>query len=433
MKRSRLALWAILPAFFMAMAAVVGMGRSGAKASSDSIPVAKVSQGDLRIDVHGSGELSASHSVMLVAPTIAGDALQITKLVRTGTPVKKGEVAIEFDPSEQRYKLEQSHSELLQAQEEITKANADARVQAAQDKVALLKARYDVRSAELDVQKNELLSKIDGQKNDLALQQAKRVLEELEKSIQSHQASGQASISVAKEKMNKAKLAMDQAQQNLDRMQVTASMDGLISIQRNMYALGGIYFSGMSLPDYRPGDQVQPGSPIAEVLDPAEMNLTVHVPERDRDNVSVGEPVSVRFNALPQKEFRGTVKTVGALSMQSIFTSESVHGFDVTIQLAEVDSRLRPGLTADVTFQGPLRKAVLYVPRQALFMKDGKRVVFVREGSIFKQREVKAGGESESRTIVSDLPVGTEAALLDPTAPRKALHNGSSSGISGAP
>jgi HlyD family secretion protein len=433
MRRTRISIWSLAAASVLVVAAVIAMGRSRTLTNSDAIPVAEVKQGDLNIEVYATGELSASHSVMLAAPAIGGDALQITRLIQTGFPVKKGDVVVEFDPSEQHYKLEQSHSELLQAEQEITKAKADAQVQAAEDKVALLKAKYNVRRAELDVEKNELLSKIDGQKNDLALQQTRRVLAELEKDIESHHTSGQASISLAQEKSNKAKLAMTQAQQNLDRMHVLATMDGLVSIQRNMNASGGFFFGGMSLPDYRPGDQVQPGSPIAEVLDPSQMNLTVRVPEGDRDNVSAGEAVSVSFDALPQKAFKGTVKTVGGMSMQSFFNSETSHGFDVTIQLAENDPRLRPGLTANVTFHGPLRRSVLFIPRQALFMKDGKRIVYVREGSSFKQREVKVGGESESRAIVSDLPAGTEIALLDPTVPRKATHGAASAGMAGTP
>jgi HlyD family secretion protein len=433
MKPSRMRIWALIAAFVLLVVAVIAMDRPHASASSDAIPVAEVKTGDMQIEVHATGELSATHSVMLVAPAIGGDSLQITRLLQTGKPVKKGDVVVDFDPSEQHYKLEQSHSELLQAQQEITKANADAQVQAAEDKVALLKARYDVRSAELDVQKNELVSKIDAQKNDLALQQANRVLAELEHDIESHHASGQASVFLAKEKLNKAKLTMDQAQQNLDRMHVVATMDGLISIQRNMNASGGFFFGGMTLPDYRPGDQVQPGSPIAQVLDPSQMNLTVRVGEGDRDNVSVGEPVGLRFNALPGKTLHGKVKTVGGMSMQQFFSSESNHGFDVTVELADSDPRLRPGLTADVTFQGPPRKSVLYIPRQALFMKDGKRVVYVRDGNSFKQREVKVGGQSESRAIVSDLTSGTEVALLDPTVPRKSTHSSASAGITGAP
>jgi len=160
--------------------------------------------------------------------------------------VKKGDLVMEFDPSEQRYKLEQNRSELLQAEQEITKAKADAAVTAAEDKVKLLKARFDVRRAELDVQKNELVSTIDARKNDLALEGAKRVLAELDQDVKSRSASGKASIALAEEKRNKAKLAMDQARQNIDKMRVAAPMDGLVALEKNERAAGGFFFGGMA-------------------------------------------------------------------------------------------------------------------------------------------------------------------------------------------
>ena len=129
----------------------------------------------------------------------------------------------------------------MQAEQEITKARADAAVVAAQDKVALLKARFDVRRAELDVQKNELVSTIDARKNDLALEQAKRVLAELEQDVKSRSASNQATISLAEEKRNKAKLAMDQAQDNINKMRVMAPMDGLVALEKNEGATGGFF------------------------------------------------------------------------------------------------------------------------------------------------------------------------------------------------
>ena len=168
--------------------------------------------------------------------------MQITRLLHTGTPVKKDDIVIEFDPSEQQYKLEQNRSELLQADQEIIKAKADDEVQKAKDKVALLKARFDVRRAELEVGKNELASAIDVKKNDLALDQARRALAQLEQDIRSHTASGKANIGLAEEKHSKAKLAMEQAQQNIEKMKVHAPMDGIVAIEKNRgdFSFGGI-------------------------------------------------------------------------------------------------------------------------------------------------------------------------------------------------
>ena len=91
-------------------------------------------RGDLDMQVYVTGELRASHTEMLTAPPIGGGALQITHLLRTGVAVKKGDLVMEFDPSEQRYKVDQNRSELLQAEQEITKAKADAAVVAARTK-----------------------------------------------------------------------------------------------------------------------------------------------------------------------------------------------------------------------------------------------------------------------------------------------------------
>jgi len=222
--------------------------KSPLTSSADDIPIAAVKRGELDLRVYTTGELEAKNSVTLSAPPVAGASLRITHLLHTGAAVKKGDVVIEFDPTEQHYILEQSRSELHQAEQDILKAKSDATVQKAQDDVALLKASYDLRQAELEVQKNELVSAIDGRKNQLALDQAKRALAELELDIKSHGTTGQTGIDLAQEKWNKAKLAMDVAQQNIDKMRVTASTDGLVSIEKNM--TGGFFFSGMALPDF---------------------------------------------------------------------------------------------------------------------------------------------------------------------------------------
>src|SRR5580704_211884 len=226
MKRRRVILWAVLAAILVGVAVVAAARRSSIPSSDGEIPVGQVKRGDMELKVVVTGELRANHTITLTAPPVGGGALQITRLLHTGVRVKKGDIVIEFDPSEQHYNLEQNRSEWLQAEQEVTKAKADAAVLAAQDKVALLKARFDVRRAELEVQKNELVSAIDGKENQLKLEQSKRVLAELEQDSESHTASGQATIYLAQEKRNKAKLAMDQAQQNIGKMHVPTTMDG---------------------------------------------------------------------------------------------------------------------------------------------------------------------------------------------------------------
>jgi len=410
-----------------AIAIIVAIGMTMAARPSDStsaeddVPLAKVRRGDLDLKVYTTGELRASHFAALTAPAIGGGALKITHLLHTGARVRKGEIVVEFDPIEQRYTVEQSRSELLQAEQEIIKAKADAAVQAAQDKVALLKARFEVRRAELEVQKNELASTIDATKNQLALGQAKRALAELEQDIKSHATSGHAGIGLAQEKWSKARLAMKQAEENIRRMRVAAPIDGLVAIEKNLGARDG-FSMGTSVPDYHEGDQTKPGSAVAQVIDARELELIAKIGELERSNITVGEPVEVAFDALPGRTFRGTVKSASEVAQRQFwdfFLGGGGGKFDVAMQLDDTDSHLRPGLTAQIAMSEGKRANTLYVLRQALFQKDGKQIVYLKDGKSFEQRAVKIQGENESRAAIEGLREGDGVALLDPTAPRR--------------
>ncbi len=394
----------------------VSRNKTELKTVKDDIPVAAVQRGDIDLNVHATGELRASHTVVLTAPTVGGGSLEITHLLPTSSPVKKGDIVIEFDPGEQQYKLDQSRSELKQAEQEIRKANADGPVLAAQDKVAMLKARYDVRQAELDVQKNEIVSSIDAKKNELALQQAQRIQAELEQDSQSHKESGQAAIYLAKEKYNKAKLAMDQAQESIDKMRVAAPMDGMVSIQKNPPQ--DFYFTGMAVPDYHAGDLANPGSAIAQIVDPMGLELKCKLSERNSSSVAIGESVEVVFDAMHGRTYRGKVKTIGGKTRAQVFDDNSNGGVEVTMDITEPDLRLHSGFTAQILFLGDKKKNVLYVPRQALFMKDGKRFVYVKTANGYEQQQVNINGEGESRAAVDGLSEGTQVTLVDPIGPR---------------
>jgi len=434
MKKRRAVAWSGVCVALLAVAAAVAAARRVSPATpSDDIPTVNVKRGDLDMKVHANGEVRAVRSEILTAPPIGGGSLQITHLLHTGTPVKKGDLIMEFDPSEQNYKLDQNRSELQQAEQEITKAKADAAVSAAQDKVALLKARFDVRRAELDVQKNELVSSIDAKKNDLALEQAKRVLSELEQDVKSRSVSNEAAIALAEEKRNKAKLAMDEAQSNIDKMRVTAPMDGLVSLNKNEEAMGGFCcIPGMALPEYREGDQVQAGRAVGQVIDPKEMELFANVGELERNNIKPGQSVEITLDALPGVKLNGTVKNVGGSRARMFWEDDTSTKFEVSVVLAAAgtDSRLRPGMTAKLLIIGDPQKNVLYAPRQALFLKETKRVVYVKRGGNYDPHEVKILAENESRAAVDGIAAGTPIALIDPTAPRKAQNN--SSGGAGA-
>jgi multidrug resistance efflux pump len=400
------------------VAVTMAARRSNPGAASDEVPLSKVQRGEVDLQVYTDGDLRANRSKMLTAPPVGGASLQITRLVHTGTQVKKGDVVVEFDPSEQRYKVEQSRSELLQAEQEIIKAKADAAVQKAEDDVALLKARFDVRKAELEVQKNELVSTIDAKKNQLALDQAKRALAELEQDIKSHSVTGRAAIDLAREKWNKAKLSMDQAQENIKKMRVVSPIDGLVAIQKNLDSTGDMFFDGMSVPDFHEGDQARPGAPVAQVIDSSELEVAAQVSEVERANIHVGQPAEIEFDALRGKSFHGKITSAASSSQRQFWQAESRSKYEISVQLTDSDPRLRPGLSAQIRIIGDKKRNALYIPRQALFQKDGKQIVYLKRASGYEQLAVKVDSENESRAAIEGLKDGDAVALIDPTAAR---------------
>lgn len=378
------------------------------------IPTARVKRANVQVDVYADGDLRPVRSSILLAPAIWGN-LQIIRLLPTGTHVKKDEVVLQFDPSEQQYRLEQAQSDLAGAQQEVTKSKADAEVQRAQDQVALLKAKFDVRSAELDVARNELLSSIDAEKNNLALEEAKRRLAQLQDDVKSRQALNDATLAVSQEKRNKAQLEIQQAQETMQRMTIRAPFDGTVSVHENPDAMGGIYIGGMQMPEYREGDQTRPGNTIAEVYDANDLEIQSKIAESDRANVSPGQTVTVTVDAVPDATYVGKLKNVASMSSQGMYWNNGgTRKFDASFALNSTDARLRPGESAHIAVEGKVLTDVLVVLRQAIFDRNGNPIVYVRDGDGFNAREIRIVARTESQAAIEGVAEGTEVALVDP-------------------
>src|ERR1019366_7163325 len=384
------------------------------KGSERGVPTVRVTKGNIDLKVYITGQLRTPNTSILIAPPVGG-TLQIVKFARTGDVVKAGDVVLEFDPSEQEYNLDQAHSNLDQADQQITKIKADSAISISKDQVDLLHAQFDVRRAELDVSQNELKSAIDAKKNDLALEEAKRRLAQLEEDSKSRAASNAANLAVFMAQRAKAQLDIKLAQDRITNMVVKAPISGLFARKAN-YS-GGFFINGMSIPEYQEGDQTFPGSPVAMIMDISQMEVFARLPETSRADINAGDSAAIQVDSIPEKNYPAKVKMVAALaSTGGMFSNDTTRRFDATFQLDQLDARLRPGQTTQVTVQGAQLKGVLYLPRQALFIRNGKPVVFARAGKGFEPRDVTIKHMSESQVVIEDIPEGTEVALVNPEA-----------------
>ena len=381
--------------------------------SRPAVPTAKVVRGPLKLTVYATGELRAGRTVNLVAPP-AGGALRILKLSPTGAAVNKDDVVIQFDPSDQQYALEQAKSDLDGAEQEIVKMKADNAVQASQDKLNLLTARYDVRRGELNAAANEFIGTIDAKKNELTLDEARQHLAQLERDAAARVSTSAAALAVLEEKRHKARLAMDRAQSIIDHLDVKSPIDGLVSVKENRDGQF-FFFSGMVLPEYKEGDTTASGRNIADVIEAGRMEVRAQVTEVDRGNLQTGQSAVVEIDALPGRTYTAKVGPLGTTAAQgSFFQTSAVRRFDIVLDLDHPDPMMRAGSSLRVVIDGREIKDALHVPRQAVFEKAGKNYVFQQNGDRFERRDVKVLNATESRAVISGLHEGDVIALVDP-------------------
>jgi multidrug resistance efflux pump len=396
--------------------AAVGLVRNRISTLADSgpvVPTARVERGSMDLAVHMVGELRAVRQQTILAPAVGG-ALRILDMVEVGEAVKSGDVIVEFDPADQLYALEQAESELLEAEQEIIKRRADTEAQNAQDKVAILNAEADLRRAELDASiAADLIPANEHKIRQAALGEAERALAQVREDVQARAAVNKAGLSVLEERRVKARLTADRARQNIDSLIVKSPIDGVATIRENYDTMGGIIFGGMSMPPYAVGDTVNPGRQVLDVFDVSGMEIRAMVNEQDRSNLSQGQSVTVTSNTVPGKTLSANVTNISGLG-RADRRAGPLRQFEVTMQLARPDPALLPGTSVNLVSTGQKLDNALVLPRQTVFEKDGKPVVYVRAGARFEARPVKILNRTESRVSIEGVEEGTAVALVNP-------------------
>ncbi|MBP1778456.1 MAG: Multidrug resistance efflux pump-like protein [candidate division NC10 bacterium] len=295
-----------------------------------AIPVAPVRQGDVVIRAYTRGELRALRSEPLVAPNLNG-TVQITRLAPLGAFARDKDLIVEFDDSEVLSRIEETELGLESTAESIKKSEAELAIRANQDQVDLLSNQFAVQRAELQVKRNPLLGAIDQKKNTLSLDEAKQRLAQFQNDMQARRDQADASLALMRQQRQRSAIELSRDQLRLRQTKLLASMTGLVSIRQNSF--GGSRQMGAQVPDIREGDQVQPGMPVADVLDLSEMELVAKVGELDRANLVEGQEALIQLDALAGKIVHGKIKSLSATASANVMAGDPSKKFDVLFSI----------------------------------------------------------------------------------------------------
>lgn len=263
---------------------------------------AAVSRGNIIAHVTASGTLSAVVSVD-VGSQVSG---KISALyVDFNSPVKKGELVAEIDPTVYQAQLNQAQGDLDSAKADVT-----------------LKRQNLERKKILIPLKAASQSDLDQAVAELAQAEATVVIKQA---------------------------VLASAQANLGYCQITAPVDGVI-ISRDV-DLGQTVNAAMNTPVL-----------FTVAQDITKMNIKADVSEADIGQVKDGQPVDFTVEAFPDEVYHGTVTQV----RRSPTTIQNVVTYETIIAVESPEQKLFPGMTADVSILVSERQDVLKIPNPAL-------------------------------------------------------------------
>ena len=162
-------------------------------------------------------------------------------------------------------------------------------------------------------------------------------------------------------------------------------------------------------------DQIWSGMSIISLPDLSRMQVSGNVNEVDVSKVKKGQKVKIRLDAFPDREFHGTVSSVGTIGQQAD-RSSTIKTFEVVVDIQETDPILKPGMTTSLEIIVETIPYAVFVPMESVFSKNGKTVVFRMDGSSARELPVETGVRNSNYvTVLKGLSGGEKVALRDPT------------------
>ena len=223
--------------------------------------------------------------------------------------------------------------------------------------------------------------------------------------------SARLSYQQSKEQVAQSRENVKRAQTNLGYATITSPIDGVV-LSKSVEE-GQTVAASFNTPEL-----------FTIAKDLTDMRVIANIDEADIGGVKEGQRVTFTVDAFPDDTFEGSVQQV----RQEATTESNVVTYEVVISAPNLDLKLKPGLTANVTIFTLEKnnvlvvptKALRFTPNEALLTKTqsiadcrGDHKVWTKEGDTFKAHAVETGTTNGVLTeILSGIDEGTNV-LVD--------------------
>jgi HlyD family secretion protein len=384
-----------------------------AASDEDPVPITKLGKQPFLLQVPAEGEIVGLETTSVVVPETSTGSLKLAWLIPEGSFVQPGDTVIRFDGTDAKLSLEKQENTLLQNQlnTKITTLNqsTDEKVLGMDRTDAEMEYEYAMTVLPED---ESIFSKWDIITAQADANYAKERIDFLNSKEKTQRRIARSDQQILTIERNRSQSEVAVIQGTLNSLEIRATAPGLVLYKRDRNEEPKI------------GDECHPGQVMIELVNLDILQARIYVLERDGGSLAKDLPVVLKLDALPDKDFHGTISSLssvaGSIELDSVLRYFTC---DVAITDAGRDlKRIRPGmnLKADVVLEQ--YESCFVVPSSAVSYKDNKSVVYVQNGDDFIERTVEMGLGSHGEAVILDgLQEGELIALRNPKETRQ-LH-----------
>ncbi|MTI30790.1 efflux RND transporter periplasmic adaptor subunit, partial [Xanthovirga aplysinae] len=351
--------------------------------------------GDFVISITTSGELEAKNSVKILGPNGLRAAnlwnVKIEDLVDEGTVVKEGDYIASLDKSELSSKINDAQLELDKANSQYTQTKLDTALQLREARDKLVNLKYDKEEKALVLEQSKFEPPATIKQAEISVEKAKRAHQQATSNYEIQKAQSIAKMQESTASLNKAKSDLRTMTELLKEFEIKAPEEGMVIYARQWNGRRKEAGSTIS-----PWDQT-----VATLPDLSKMISRTYVNEVDIRKLKEGQKVKIGLDAYPEKKLTGKVIKVANVGEQKGNTDAKV--FEVTIEVNESDTTLRPAMTTANTIIADVIKEVTFVPLECVHNQgDTLTYVLKKDGLKTVKQEVRIGKTNSDEVIISD-------------------------------
>jgi len=382
----------ILPVLLLAIAAGLTWSLVSWKKQPPEIPFTKVIRETIVSSVTTNGKVEPFDWASARAER-SGPVVSI--LTDRGKQVEQGAPLVELDSSDAQADLATAQARIAQAHADLAMFERGGRTTDLADiSASIAKAKLDLDAAQRDFDVNTRLeAKGAATKSEVAaakqrVDTARLQMESLAEKRKALVVSSDRSAALARRQDGEAaaKLADDRIKQSV----VRAPISGVV------YQF-----------DLKKGAYLNAGDIVADIGKLDRVKVNVYVDEPDLGRVSRGQPVSITWDALPDRQWKGEVdKTPTEIEALG---SRQVGKVSCVIENPGRD--LLPGTNVTAEIHAESAVNALTIPREAIRRELGQAGVFVLSGDRVTWKRITMGIGSTTRSQVEGLSEGDSIAL----------------------